>query len=239
MSKFLAEGLRAGDLDSMVLPMLTIDEFNSKLDDKKMIVVGFYSFEEEPAHDLSNFIERSPTQVQDTDVSPAPSKEGYYLTFVEFLRNDQFPERLIALLKEITLLTNIQEWQFTSLKLDKGKLEIVNPANLRKYVDIKPVATKPVDQVKEWLNHSSLSNVHLNDADLILVREGIQWNMEFMGISENIPQQGFSLDEAQSSLALRLERLLEGGYQVHALTKSLVVEHPTLPSYMMVRVRSI
>jgi len=239
MREFITEGLRAGDLDGMVLPMLSIDEFNSKLDDKRMIVVGFYAFEENPAHDLSNFIERSPTQVQDTDVSPAPSKEGYYLTFAEFKRNDQFPERLTSLLKEITLLTNVQEWQFTSLQLPKGKLEVVTPNNLRKYVDIKQVPTKPDQQVKEWLSESSLSDVYLNDADLIFMREAVQWNLEYLGITDQLPEQGLSLDETVNSQALRLERMLEGNYSVHALARNLVIEHPYLSTYLMVRVRSI
>ena len=239
MSKKLNEGLRLGDLEGMVLPMLTIDEFSSKIDDNKMIVVGFYCQEEDPAHDLSNFIERSPATVQDTDVSPAPSKEGYYLTFAEIARNEQFPEHLEKLLQDVSRLTNIQQWQFTSIKLPKAKLELVTPSNIRKYVDCKQRSNKPQHKVQEWLAESSLSDVQMLDTHLQLIREGVEWNLEFVGLGQARVPSVISFDETVNNLALRLERLLEGGYSVHAMGKNLIIEHPHESTLLTVRVHSI
>lgn len=229
----MLEGLQHGDLKDMVLPMLSIDEFSSKIDDNKIIVVGFYCFEEDPAHDLSNFCERSPVNVEDTDVSPAPSKEGYYLTFVEMLRTPQFPERLMQLLKEVSQLTDIQNWQFTSIKLSKGKVLELTEENVRKWVDIKPKAESTQQKVQEWFQHSSLSDVRVQGDHVSLVREGIIWNMNLINITSDVPQVVIQLDEASNSQALRLERLLEGGYKVHVCADCVVMEHPQESTYLI------
>ena len=53
------EGLTMNALDGLITPMLSIDEYESKISDKRAIVVGFFVQEEDPANDLSNFIDRS------------------------------------------------------------------------------------------------------------------------------------------------------------------------------------
>lgn len=218
------EGLKKGDLEGMVLPMMSIDEFSSKIDDRTVIVVAFYSFEEDPAHDLSNFIERSPTQVLDTDVSPAPSKEGYYVTFVEFKRTSQFPQRLIAILKEVTNLTNITNWQFTSFRLPKGKVLPVNNENLAKWVDLKPKAATDKERLQEFLQASSLSDFELAEQSLTLLREGTVANYQFAGFEfEQDDTPSWSTQAAAH--ALRLSRMLDGPYQVHPFEQHLIVEN--------------
>jgi len=106
----LTEGLRRGDLNHMILPLISIDEFLSKIDDRTVIVVAFYAYEEDPAHDLSNFIERSPTNVLDTDVSPAPTREGYYVTFVEIKRDQKFISKLLKILAEVDNQSEAAFW---------------------------------------------------------------------------------------------------------------------------------
>lgn len=220
----LTEGLKQNDLQDMVLPMLTIDEFSSKIDDRTVIVVGFYCFEENPAHDLSNFIERSPTPTLDTDVSPAPSKEGYYLTFVEFKRTPQFPQKLIAILQEVTKLTGINNWQFTSMRLPKGKVLPVNNENLAKWVDLKPKAATDKERLQEFLQASSLSDFELAEQSLTLLREGTVANYQFAGFEfeqDDIP----SWSTQAAAHALRLSRMLDGPYQVHPFEQHLIVEN--------------
>jgi hypothetical protein len=129
------EGLKKGDLDQLVLPLISIDQYQSKISDTTCIVLGFYCLEQDAAHDLSNFIERSPYLIQDTDVSPAPTKDGYYITFVEMDRTPDFVPALIDLLDEVTRLTNVDNWQFTSPLSEKDKILDVDEKNLEKYVN--------------------------------------------------------------------------------------------------------
>lgn len=225
----LTEGLRKGDLNGMVLPLISIDEFSSKIDDRTVIVVAFYSFEEDPAHDLSNFIERSPVNVLDTDVSPAPTREGYYVTFVEIKRNQDFIPKLIKILQEINNLTDVKQWQFTSQKLPKGKVLAVSEEHLKKWVQVKPdlpVNSKPsAEALREWLQHSDLQEVIYQEPYLHLHRQGMHHVYEVVQLTENAPTQAMCFEPHAVSQTHKLQRLLNESYQVHHMGDSLVVEH--------------
>lgn len=79
----LLENLFEGDLDGVVRPVISIDDFESKIDDNAL-VVAFYSKNHEAAEDLAVFIERSSIKrILDTEVSINTNKEGDHLVFVE------------------------------------------------------------------------------------------------------------------------------------------------------------
>jgi hypothetical protein len=231
----IQEGLKQADLKDLVLPMLTVDEFSSKIDDNQIIVVGFYCFEEDAAHDLSNFIERSPVNVEDTEVSPAPSKEGYYLCFVEMRRNKQFPHKLMDLLSEVSRLTTIQNWQFTSQNMQAGETEDVTLQSLTQHVKLKPVSTNKSSQIKEWFQHSSLHDVITHGDQLELRRGPISWHMQILEFGDQLPAQAMCMETASQGQAIRLERLLEGGYQAHAVPGAVVLVHPECDKYLKVQ----
>lgn len=108
----LNEGLTRHALQHLVLPMLSIDEYQSKISDKRVIVVAFFVKEENAAIDLSNFIDQSHYPVLDTEVSPSPTSNGFYLVFLELQRNEEFPENLMSIIKEIENLVEIKSWDF-------------------------------------------------------------------------------------------------------------------------------
>jgi hypothetical protein len=232
----LTEGLRAGDLKDQVLPMMTVDEFSSKIDDNKIIVVGFYCFEEDAAHDLSNFIERSPVNVEDTEVSPAPSKEGYYLCFVEMRRQSQFPQKLHELLQEVSRLTHITNWQFTSVKLKPGQVQEFSQQAIQDHVNLKPKSDDQSEQIREWFSHSSLHDVILEHDCLTLCRAGVSWHMQVVEFHDQLPTQALCMETDKLGTAMRLERLLEGGYQAHALSDAVLITHPESHVFLKVRV---
>lgn len=230
--KNIHEGLRRDDLDGMVLPMISIDEFNSKINNEDVIVVAFYSFEEDPAHDLSNFIERSPHRVLDTEVSPAPSKEGYYITFVEVKRNAAFVDLLINILREVNNLTNVHEWQFTSYDLPPGKLLAVNAGNLKKHIRLKPKPQTRHQKLKEFFVHSSLSDFDLHQNQLTLIRPGQQVVVQVADISDQPPCAALQLSENHTAHAHMLERMLGEAYVVYPMTVGMVVENQILECYL-------
>jgi hypothetical protein len=237
----LTEGLRKGDLKGMVLPLISVDEFQSKIDDRTVIVVAFYSFEEDPAHDLSNFIERSPQNVLDTDVSPAPTREGYYVTFVEIRRNSDFIQKLEHILVEVNNLTEVAQWQFTSQKLPKGKVLPVSADNLKKWVQLtpEPKQDEPDSHVlKEWFSHSALDHVEITDDALHLHRAGVTHVYEVISLQPDAPDLPLIFTEHAASVCARLERLLDGAYQVHHMGPHVVVEHLVTPSYLILNQKS-
>lgn len=104
------ESLQPGDLDHLVLPLISVDEFNSKIDNRRAIVVAFYCTDKNPAEDLMRFVEGSNLPILDTEVSPAPSSEGYYVVFVEFSRNRDFPTTLDEIIKQVDNVAD-NDWQ--------------------------------------------------------------------------------------------------------------------------------
>ena len=65
----LDEGLRENDLDDLVLPTITIDDFEPKSgDDDEVVVVTFRAKDDEPANDLASFIEKGSHDILDTEV---------------------------------------------------------------------------------------------------------------------------------------------------------------------------
>ena len=119
------EGLRVHDLINIVLPVLSIDEYESKID-SDAVVVGFYVDSDQPAKDLANFIEKGANEILDTEVSPASDDNGNYLVFVEFLRDENFPQVLEDVLNSVKRLTGISKWQFMYYGGKGEKMDFVN-----------------------------------------------------------------------------------------------------------------
>ena len=118
MNSILSEGLKAGDLKDLILPMISIDEFESKIT-PDAVVIAFFVDDKDPAQDLSNFMEKDISDLIDSDVSPAPNEEGYYLVFVEFMRDKYLPDNILSLISSVSLVANIDEWEFKPYKVDK------------------------------------------------------------------------------------------------------------------------
>ena len=106
------EGLRPGDLEHLILPNVSVDEFEPKSGQPdNVVVVGFFAEDQEPANDLASFIERGSHDILDTEVSPAPDEEGRYLIFVEMNRDESMFDNTTKILKDIGKLTNVDEWE--------------------------------------------------------------------------------------------------------------------------------
>ena len=104
--------LKNGDLAGTVLPSVSIDEFEPKAgDEKDVIVVAFYLDDQNPADDLNTFIQRGSIDTLDVEVSPNTDEEGRYLVFVEMSRDDTFPNKFQALIKDVENLTGKMDWE--------------------------------------------------------------------------------------------------------------------------------
>lgn len=150
MKSNLTEGLKIGDLEGLVLPLISIDEYESKIS-KDAIVVGFFVDDEEPANDLSRFIEKGHINVLDTDVSPAPDQYGYFMVFVEFIRDRDFYKKLMKIINMIDKLVDNKKWKFKAYGV--GKIHELNLENLKKYVKVQE---NEQEKAKEKLKDSIL-----------------------------------------------------------------------------------
>lgn len=113
------EGVEQGDLQSLVKNIVSVAEFEPKTgSENEVMVVGFYCDDETPANDLAKFIERGTSGTLDTEVSPNPDDEGYYMVFVEIENNADSMKNVFEILLDASRLSNIEEW---TLKFYSGK----------------------------------------------------------------------------------------------------------------------
>lgn len=174
----LKEGMREGDLDDLVLPLLSIDEYVSKIaDDKEVIVVGFFVEDEDPANDLSRFIDRSVTDILDTDVSPAPNEEGYFLVFLEAKRDKKFVKMLLQVLDEISNLVNIDKWTF---KVHKDKtIHDLNRKTLEAKVNTDPISFNKFEVIN-FLKDTMLDDFSFHGEEIIFEKRGMTRKFKFL-----------------------------------------------------------
>ena len=150
--------LKNNDLEGTILPMVSIDEFEPKAgDNKNVIVVAFYLLDQEPAEDLNTFIQRGYIDALDVEVSPNTDEEGRYLVFVEMGRDDTFPNKFQALLKDVENVSGKQDWKVKTYLSDDQEFKFNDPA-IYKFVITNPEEYKSKDDfMKESLEPKVMS----------------------------------------------------------------------------------
>ena len=113
-------GLRHLELENMVLPLISVDEFEPKTGTtEEVIVAAFFCKDELPAIDLDEFIDKSVIEILDSEVSPNPNEDSFYLVFIEFKRQPNFWIKLYDIVSDIENVTGKQEWQVQPYLIDE------------------------------------------------------------------------------------------------------------------------
>lgn len=113
MSKILNEGLDYHDLEGIVIPRVTVDEYAAQMGkDSEIVTIAFIVKNKQAGEDLSDWFERGYDFVLDAQVSDGELSSGTYLVFVEMNRRTTVPERIITLLDDLETLTDIplKDW---------------------------------------------------------------------------------------------------------------------------------
>lgn len=229
----LNEGLSHGALNGLIQPLLSIDEYESKISDKRVIVVAFFVNESAPANDLSNFIDRSNLSIMDTEVSPSPTPDGYYVVFVELERSEDFPKTLFELLRDVDNLTDIDQWGFICPKNQNPQK--LNDSNLADNIILNP---DDIVEVSDDDSETNESDLELNEADFW--RSSVVDRYELLESNLNIYKngqcyqykivadsilEGQCIDFDNSQDTTLLQNLLGPSYIVYSMQDAFVVQH--------------
>lgn len=170
--------LKNGDLKGTVSNEISIDEYEPKAgSEKDVVVVAFFLVDQPPAEDLNTFIQRGFVETLDVEVSPSTDEEGRYVVFVEMARDKMFMDKLSALLKDVSNLTNDNGWVARTY-YSAGKTFSIKDPELLSYLILDPTAYVPkkeftMDKIKEDVNRffesSYASNLTI-DRDTITIR---------------------------------------------------------------------
>ena len=121
--KVIYEGLNFHDMEGQVDPVVTVDEYVSKMgEDKDIVTLAFTVKSEEAGDDLVDWFERGYDFVLDASVSEGEITSGRWLVFVEMNRRSTVPARIIELLQDLKTLTNIKLSEYT-VKVDDEDYE--------------------------------------------------------------------------------------------------------------------
>jgi hypothetical protein len=223
----LLEGMRAGDLSDLVLPLISVDEYESKIT-AKAVAIGFYVHDKDAANDLNRFLQKSPVALLSTEVSPAPDQHGFFIVFIELMPDNQIANNIETLLKEIEPLCEISEWKMRVRKT-KGLIKF-SKNNFAKALKIARIAH---ENVLAFLTKSTLNAASIHGETLLLeafsnrnsfkivdfdTTEAIANNYGLTTIAEGIELYDFVRCQ-------RLTTMLGEGWSVKKLSNFLFVEH--------------
>lgn len=155
--KNLFEGMEYKALEGLVKPLISVDEFTSKMgDDADIIVISFYVRDEKAAKDLMNWLESGYNEVLDADVSPGELKPNRYLVYIEIRRRTNAPKIVDLILTDLDTLTEFKadDWEMRY----EDNVVPFSRENFAHYVPLSPQAYRETheDELNEMRRAAGL-----------------------------------------------------------------------------------
>lgn len=113
MKRILKEGLDYHDLEGMIEPTVSVDEYSAKMGkDSDIITLSFVVFSEMAGKDLAEWFERGYDWVLDASISEGELAPGKWVVFVEMNRRSTAPEHIVELISDLKTLTglDVNDW---------------------------------------------------------------------------------------------------------------------------------
>lgn len=153
----LMEELRQNDLEYMVSPYVSIDQYTAKLNEDN-IVLAFFCNDRNATQDLYSFLEKLYViEIRDIEISDTLTEDNKNILYIELSRTQQLPEIIIDIIDSINMLINkdIDDWYFVTFGMDKkDKLTV---ENLRKYVRLTKIDEITEEPIKKELNQETVT----------------------------------------------------------------------------------
>lgn len=233
------EGMRRGDLEDLVLPMISVDEFESKIDDNA-VVFGFWVQDSDAAMDLNRFIQKSAVTLLDTEVSPAPDKRGKYFVFFEMMNDKDMAENVKKVLDEVGELTKIKNWQLrirgreALIPFEIDALQSLGDENSNKQI---------TEGIFEFLRESQLSYAEIKHNVLHIQALGYSHKYNILGFGNfceinekyNLKESANDLSFHEFSKLNRLERMLGEGWDIRLVNKTITIQREGQDDILVLR----
>lgn len=118
--------IRYGDLEYVSKPLVEIGMYNPKSGtDKDIVVVNFFTKEEESLNNIQTFIEYMALNTYvGVSSSSYMDEDGFYTVFVELEKNEHTFEDILVLVKQFTNLTLFEEWEIHIYKKHAKKVSL-------------------------------------------------------------------------------------------------------------------
>lgn len=216
------------EMEGYLNPNISIDSFQAKLGkDNDISVIKFQSSNKDVAKDLVSFIESGPSFVLDADFSPSKNKNGYFDIFVEIERNNDLPNNILTLTRDIEQVTGILPWTFSFYKNeDQHKL---TQENLNNFV---PTSSSEYDfliddnvdeDISKFFETSSIKNMYRKGKTLTLQKQFSKHIFEMKSMNSNISNKVYKIDTNSESESSYINSWLGAGFKVVKIDDSFKV----------------
>ena len=151
MNKILNEGLDYHDLEGIVDPKVSVDEYSAKMGkDSDIVTLAFTVKNESAGEDLVDWLERGYDYVLDAQLSDGELSRGKYLVFVEMNRRTTVPERIVEILNDLETLTGLDASDWT-VQVDDEDYDADEDV-LKQVITLSPKDYRVEEEREEELN---------------------------------------------------------------------------------------
>lgn len=210
-------GLRAGDLNGLILDNFQVDSFQSKMgDDRDVCVLSFVATQRSPARDMMEFIEKGYNFVLDSDVSAGEDSNGNYHVFVELQRDEDLPNNIKELTDGITKLCGVDSWTFKHYKSTKAHgLESLSEVISKSPVEYDSMMENiRVESINKFFSKTYKDDL-IVEGDTITIKKpfgvSVSFQLESFGSTKDINKdlsETIKLDTKSTAEVLWLTKLL-------------------------------
>lgn len=177
MTRILNEGLNYHDMEGMLEPLVSVDEYKASIgSDDEIVTAAFIVKGKQCADDLVDWLERGYDWVLDSERSEGELTDGKYLVFVEMNRRYAVPDRIVEMVDDLETLTALpaSQWQ---VKID-GETYPMRANAIRPHIATSPHEYR--EQKSEDLNearnlagldHESVAESKTYDPELQAMRD--------------------------------------------------------------------
>lgn len=164
--KTLNESLNHLDMENHVLPLLTIDEFKSRVgEDDDVITLNFIVDNKDVADDLVMWLERGYDFILDAETSPGEVENGKYYVFAEINRRPSAPRKIMEILNDLNTLTGIdgEDWE---IRIDHDRYP-ASKETIERYIPLTAAKYREREHsdLNEWRQVAGIRTVNTYEAD--------------------------------------------------------------------------
>ncbi len=170
--KNLLEKFEVGDLKLVLEPIITIDEYSSKIgNDDDIIVLSFTIHDKEAALDFVDFVEKGYEFVLDADVSTSEFGPGTHIVFIEIQRRSRVVSQILKIVSDLEAASGlkIKNWSFQYVTDEK--FFPLTPEEMKKHIPLSPKAYKklinqPLDEMRILSGLPINQEIEIRDNDI-------------------------------------------------------------------------
>jgi len=207
------------EMKDFITPFISVDSHKAKLGrDSDVSVLKFESSDKDVAKDLVSFIESGYKFVLDADHSPSKNNNGSFDIFVEVERNNELPQNIIKLTRDIEHVTGMMPWKFSFYKNESThKLTAENllnqiPTNPSEY---EFLTSETVDEdISKFFESANINNITRDGKTLTLNKLFSKHVFEMKSVNSTNSKGTYKIDASSETQSTYINSWLGSGFRV-------------------------